>query len=210
MRHFSLLFVSMCSAAAIGWALAPAPTRAQPPGAEDEAAEDEAAEDEAAEDEAAEDEAEEGEPTLRPPTLEAFDPSGFEGQGEEAEAEGEEAEGEEAEQGSDPGDDASMLEGMLPSEGDPSTTHWVAPQTALTLHGYMRARYEYQDNFFLGRTDILPFSRFVPADRGALPAGGCGDAVVGAPTVDDGACDSGSESLGFVNMRLRLRPTLSL
>ena len=137
-----------------------------------------------------------------------------EGYDEEAEAEGEleeEAlEGEGEDDAFDVGGDSDLLGSGAPPSSDPTLADWSAPRTALTLHGYLRLRGNLMDNLFLGRdldTDPLVFRQWVPAGRGATPAGGCGDSV---DTSDDVAACDDVEAIRFANMRLRLRPTLAL
>ncbi len=178
-------------------------------GAESAASDDE---DERSAAEEEDDEDEDYEPQLRAP---AFDPVEL---GEEAEAE--EGEEDEGEDGPSPEDDGALLEQAAPPSSDPTQLTWTSPERVLTLNGYFRVRGELQDSFFLGRgtepqsgQPEPPFSAFRPLDRDSFPAGGCRSAVI----VDDNSVETqtanncgGSDRLRYANMRLRLRPTLSL
>jgi uncharacterized protein (TIGR04551 family) len=84
------------------------------------------------------------------------------------------------------------------------------PRTAsppvVRLEGYLRTRGELWDAFALGRRDD-PFDAFTVATEGAVPSGSCR----GPATTAEGeglACRGDRHR--FANMRLRLRPTLSL
>lgn len=115
----------------------------------------------------------------------------------------------------DPDAAQDQLLGGAPPSSDPTDGGWTAPQTGLTVHGYLRVRGNLWDNFFLGRDRPnggaageldLPFSRFRPWENNIIPAGGCGASPEpGTPTTP-----CGSETLGFANMRFRLEPTLAL
>ncbi|MCA9602757.1 MAG: hypothetical protein KC417_12060, partial [Myxococcales bacterium] len=113
--------------------------------------------------------------------------------------------------GPSPGDALSKLESGAPPSSDPTTGGWTAPQPILTLHGYLRARFELQDSFHLGRRTVpgaggdWPFARFRTAEDGHVPAGGCGSEGSASSTAK---CDS--DALSFANMRFRLQPTISL
>ncbi|NOY91114.1 MAG: TIGR04551 family protein [Deltaproteobacteria bacterium] len=166
---------------------------------------------------AAEEDADDAEPRLRAPTLEpidlgdAGDAAGDGGWAEDGEEAGDaEPSGDagHAEHADDAGHDAAMLDEGGPPSSDPTEPDWTSPQTVFTMHGYLRMRAELQDTFFLGR-DGLPFSIFQPIDRGALPAGGCRGAATVTPDATN-ACSGGSDRLRFVNMRMRLAPTLAL
>lgn len=170
---------------------APQPQPEQPPEGEEE-------------DVPAEGEELEEQPQLRPPTLEPIE---VEDGDEETEATGEE-------EIPTPADAAAMLEAGAPDTGGGESGGWTAPKVNLSLHGYFRLRPELWDTFFLGRIQpgasggiiAPPFDRFVPRERGATPAGGCGDEPATMAGTDP--CDR--DSLGFANMRLRLEPTVSL
>ena len=107
-----------------------------------------------------------------------------------------------------PGEAQSRLDHSGPGEGtDPTVARWTTPQTVLDLHGYLRFRGEFQDNFFFDRVAPdgsmdLPFRLFRPAEDDVIPAGGC--------TGDDtsAACDQHANA--FANMRLRLEPVIHL
>ncbi len=87
---------------------------------------------------------------------------------------------------------------------------WSLPETVFTIHGYLRMRNEYQNNFFLsrsfdGQTDDPPFTSFRPAQaNGAALTGGCGDTNNGST----GTC--GGRVISYANMRVRLVPELHL
>jgi uncharacterized protein (TIGR04551 family) len=128
-----------------------------------------------------------------------------------------------------PGEADTMLQqqiGAAPkTEGD-----WTAPAPVFTLHGYLRARGELMDTFWLGRrayddyrldTTISgdnkvgqgpdPFTRFRPLEHRRnpmdhrAPAGlDCAD----EGTNRDGTCDV--NTLRFANMRLRFSPELAV
>lgn len=106
-------------------------------------------------------------------------------------------------------DDAARELGSTSS--DPTEGPWTTPQTVFELHGYMRMRGEFQDQFFLGRTPTpdatsdLPFSIWRPTEDGVTPSGGCSSPYGGSmPT----ACDQ--NALAYANMRLRIEPTVHL
>lgn len=107
-------------------------------------------------------------------------------------------------------DALAKLESGAPPSDDPTRGAWTAPQPILTLHGYLRSRFELQDSFSLGRRPVSgtldwPFSRFRPGEDGAVPAGGCGNEGRSGSSV---ACDT--NALSYATMRFRLQPTLSL
>ena len=105
----------------------------------------------------------------------------------------------------EPGDDQSLLDSAAPSS-DPTRAAWTSPQSVLTLHGYLRVRGEWQDNFFLDHRNQWPFSLWVPGGSAAVVQGNCnGDPAVGSDT----ACGN-SDRLRYANMRVRLQPTLAL
>ena len=139
------------------------------------------------------------EPRLRPPTVER--PSL------DVEAASKPASG-----NGDPGEDSDLMKGLEPPEAASAT--WTAAQTALSLDGYFRFRFNVFENLALGRVPLragqsdLPFSRFIPIDRSAVPAGGCGDAATTDPVA--GACSASSSGVNFASMRLRLEPTLTV
>jgi len=84
------------------------------------------------------------------------------------------------------------------------------PRTAsppvVRLEGYPRTRGELWDAFSLGRRDD-PFDAFTVATEGAVPAGSCRGPATTA-TGEELPCRGDRHR--FANMRLRLRPTLSL
>lgn len=196
--------------------MAPVVAVAQPPagaGAEEEGDEDEEWGDEEAGQE------EEGEPGLRPPDTEGL---GIGDLGEEEEEEEEEGDGEEGDDElPSPAEAQQRLEAGGPGEGsDPTLARWTTPQTTFDLHGYIRFRGNFQDNFFLDRvlgagsdgsggwnrgTAELPFALFRPAEDDVIPAGGgCGVDSMG----NNMACQQHANA--FANMRLRLEPTIHL
>ncbi len=140
------------------------------------------------------------EPALRPPEVEEPDVA-VEEEPEAAEGEGEAPEEGEGEPVLD--DATSLLEAAAPQGSDPTRPVWTAPESVLTLHGYLRVRGEFQDSFNLGRTDdVLPFSLFTPADTGATVGGsGCGGATT---------CFTGEDRMRWASMRVRLQPTLAV
>lgn len=168
----------------------PAGARAPEAPAEDEPPED------AAEGEQDEPGAEqEEEPGLRPPEID--EPAPEPEPAEEGEAFDEEEEGEPVV------DDATtLLEAAAPQGSDPTRPVWTAPESVLTLHGYLRVRGEYQDSFALGRDDdLLPFSLFRPEDAGATVRGeDCGTT----------GCFTNEDKMRWANMRMRLQPTLAV
>jgi len=107
-----------------------------------------------------------------------------------------------------PGDAQDRLDQGGPGDGtDPTVARWTTPQTVFDLHGYLRFRGEFQDNFFFDRVDpdgsvVLPFRLFRPAEDDVIPAGGCAGDDTGA------ACDQHANA--FANMRLRLEPVIHL
>jgi len=113
-----------------------------------------------------------------------------------------------------PGDAQDRLDAGGPGDGaDPTVSRWTTPQTVFDLHGYIRFRGNFQDNFFFDRVNgrsptnprgniELPFALFRPAEDDRPVMGGCsgGD--------DPGTCDQHANA--FANMRLRLEPTIHL
>jgi uncharacterized protein (TIGR04551 family) len=106
-------------------------------------------------------------------------------------------------------DEARLLRGPE-AQSDPTAIAdgWTAPQAVLTLHGYFRGRGDVQDTFNLGRpysitgasssAYLTPFDMWVPLERRATVAGGCGPSE----------CDT--DALANANMRLRMMPQLNL
>lgn len=138
---------------------------------------------------------------------------GQEANGEEGAAEGDPTHAEGDEPLISPEDASSRLESEAPSSDPTDESHWTAPQSVLTLHGYFRARGELQDTFYLGRifqyggsalTPDAPFDMFHPAESrpGLAVEGGCGSTAGGA------GCDT--TSLQYATMRMRLQPQLNL
>ena len=117
----------------------------------------------------------------------------------------------------DPDEDSNLLaeserDRDAPPSADPTQTRWSSPQSVFNLHGYFRVRGELQDSFFLGREDA-PFTYFTPAARGQVPEGGCGGSPnpnAGDPRMRNENDTCGTDRLRYANMRMRLRPTLSL
>lgn len=201
----SLLLAASVAAAPVAWA--------QPP-AEEEEPVDPAAEDEAWAEE-------EEQPRLRRPQTESLQ------LGVGAEEEEEPVEGEDEEAGDDELPSPAEAQGRLDAAEDSSdvtAARWTTPQTVVDLHGYMRFRGEFQDNFFFNRQllnygpergmqvsrgAILPFAVWIPAEDdvpipdGSIGAtGGCG----GRGTATE--CDQ--NALAYATMRLRLEPTIHL
>ncbi|MCZ7683192.1 MAG: hypothetical protein M5U28_32055 [Sandaracinaceae bacterium] len=126
---------------------------------------------------------EEEEPRLRPPDTGALQ------LGEEEEEEEEEEPAEDDELPS-PADAQDRLDRGGPDGTDPTAPRWTTPQTVVDLHGYLRFRGEFQDNFFVnrvnpnatyeqqvGRNAILPFAVWIPYEDELVVAGGCGGAT---------------------------------
>ena len=82
----------------------------------------------------------------------------------------------------------------------------AASPPIVRLEGYMRTRGELWDAFSLGRRDG-PFDAFTVATEGATVPGSCGGSSSIGP---DGSVRCRGDRHRFANMRLRLRPTLSL
>lgn len=190
MRRLSWLICASSLVFAVPLALA------QPP--EDEDAEDEDWEEE-----------EEEQPRLRPPDTGALQLSGDD---EEDEEEEEPAEDDEL---PSPAAAQDRLDRGGPDGTDPTAPRWTTPQTVVDLHGYLRFRGEFQDNFFVnrvnpdaryeqqvGRGAILPFAVWIPYEDELTPLGGC----TGATPPD--ACDQ--HALAYATMRLRLEPGIYL
>ncbi|MGE0785217.1 MAG: TIGR04551 family protein [Sandaracinaceae bacterium] len=184
---------------------------------------DEDVEEDIEEDEEWEDDEEE-EPSLRPPDVQNLQLGEGEDEedGEEEEEEEEEEEGDDEEDDSlpSPGEAQDRLDRIGQGDGtDPTIARWSAPQTVFDLHGYIRFRGEFQDNFFFDRvvnenpgpansvpvpgTVALPFGLFRPAEDGTRARGGCG-----GPDGDADLCNQNANA--FANMRLRLEPTIHL
>lgn len=195
--------------------LAPA-VSAQPPEEEEEEEAESTSEDDPGddvEDPAADEEDDWGddeqddEPQLRAPSAENLslgdlgDDDGEDGEGEDGEGEDDEL--------PDPAEAQRRLDEGGEGDGtDPTVARWTTPQTVFDLHGYLRFRGEFQDNFFFDRVDPmtgraeLPFALFRPAEDDLVPAGGC--------TGDDRAAACDQHANAFANMRLRLEPTIHL
>lgn len=215
MRRLIRLFwtsslLSTATVAAASLAVAP-PAWAQPPAEEPV--------DPAAEDEAWAEEEEEAPPRLRRPATEDLQL----GAGvEDEEEEPVEGEGEEDPEGDDELPSPAAAQDRLDAADDSSDVtraRWTTPQTVVDLHGYMRFRGEFQDNFFVNRQlgdmvtyaperglqvsrgAILPFAVWIPYEDGATPDGGCN----GVPGTE---CDQ--NALAYATMRLRLEPTVHL
>lgn len=171
------------------------------------------------EDEDLEEEEEEApeEPRLRAPVAEAIDWEDEEEELDEEEEVVEEEEEEEEEEIEEIEDDElpdpERVEARLDGAGtDPTIAPWTTPETIFELHGYMRMRGEFQDQFSLGRVGIggaadPPFDVFIPRDDSTVsgtPLGGCAGAS-GSPTAP---CNQ--RALAYANMRLRLEPTIHL
>ncbi len=115
-------------------------------------------------------------------------------------------------------EDAALLGMAEPPASDPTLASWTNPRPVFSLSGYFRVRASMNNNFQLSRPPLDrlsgdPFARWIGVDAGAnnqgvLPAGGC-TGPPSSPATQDQRC-SASRSIRFANMRLRLRPTLSL
>ncbi len=118
-------------------------------------------------------------------------------------------------------EDAKLLGRAEPPRADPTLATWTNPRPVFSLGGYFRVRGEYMDNFALGRVPVPrlvgdPFARWIQLDNaptdpdnGVLPLGGCKGEATSTPETATQSCD-GSATTRFANMRLRLRPSLSL
>ncbi len=169
-----------------------------------------------ADDEASEDG--EAAPRLRAPSVEpvTLDPEASAGEGDdESEGEDEETVGESPEDAAeDELPEPEDADRRLDVGGDPTVAPWTTPQTIFELHGYMRMRGEFQDQFSMGRGRAnpsqadLPFELFIPREDasvlGGAPAGGC----AGGRGATTASCNQ--RALAFANMRLRLEPTVHL
>ncbi|MFK7991521.1 MAG: TIGR04551 family protein [Sandaracinaceae bacterium] len=233
---FSLLLLSLAACFALS-VTSPPVAEAQPPEEEEPVAADDSAEDGEVSDDDGElgdegeidDEGEIGgddewgdepeeEPRLRAPDSGSLQLDLSEEEPLEEEEE-EESEEEEEDELPSPADAQARLDAGG-GDGDPTVARWTTPQTVFDLHGYIRLRGEFQDNFFMDRvlnegfgdsgtynrgTTELPYSLFRPAEDGIIPpGGGCGQA-------DDGSflpCDQHANA--FANMRLRLEPAIHL
>lgn len=153
----------------------------------------------------------EEEPRLRPPDTGALQL----GEGEEEAEEPEEEPAQDDELPS-PAEAQERLDRGGPDGADPTAPRWTTPQTVVDLHGYLRFRGEFQDNFFFnrqnpgasyeigqdGRGAILPFAVWIPYEDGVTPLGGCTGAV------PPDACDQ--HAFAYATMRLRLEPGIYL
>ncbi len=150
---------------------------------------------------------EEEQPRLRPPDTGALQ------LGEEEEEEEEEPS--EDDELPSPADAQDRLDRGGPDGTDPTAPRWTTPQTVVDLHGYLRFRGEFQDNFFVnrvnpnatyeqqvGRNAILPFAVWIPYEDELVVAGGCGGATPDTP------CDQ--HAFAYATMRLRLEPGIYL
>lgn len=159
---------------------------------------------------------------LRPPQVEPIAVDEEEGEEEEeAEPEAEEEEPsdetleEEEEELPSPDSADQRLDDV---GGNPTVEPWTTPQTVFEVHGYMRMRGEFQDQFSLGRgrpgdlpasTADDPFELYIPREDGGARGfdsfpGGCAGAG-GSPMA---TCNQ--RALAFANMRLRIEPTIHL
>jgi uncharacterized protein (TIGR04551 family) len=163
---------------------------------------------------------EEEEPVqLRRPTAEPIDlEPATAGTPDDAEADEEDAEADAPEEEAEEALPAAADSRLGNVSSDPTAEPWTTPQTVFEVHGYMRVRGEFQDQYSLGRTSTAPagggglrdpysdapFSLFIPREDGSSPGGGCAGASGGDMT----ACNQ--RALAFANMRLRLEPTIHL
>lgn len=166
------------------------------------------------------------EPTLRAPMVEEGGAGAWDDEEEDPEPTHRDADDEEDEEEEDDEEsedeeeeeelpDPDRVEERLDGAGtDPTVAPWSTPATIFELHGYMRMRGEFMDQFSLGRgretstTADEPFEQFITYEDRSIasgtPAGGCngarGDTVPG--------CNQ--RALAFANMRLRLEPAIHL
>jgi uncharacterized protein (TIGR04551 family) len=180
--------------------------------------EEEEAEEEVEEDWEEEEEAEGEEPGLRPPQMENLEVSAAEDE-EEVEEEGTEGDDEEDDELPSPGEAQQRLD-EEDDGADPMVSRWTTPQTVVDLHGYLRLRGTFEDNFFfdrvnpnatyenqVGRGMVLPFALFRPLEDESDIDGFCGSGVGG----DDPAepCRTVHNNT-YASMRLRLEPVVHL
>lgn len=234
MRRFVpswLALTLLCLGVASIVALAPSWAVAQPPADDEEEVEEDLPADEEdpyGEEGDWEDEEEDDAPGLRPPVVESLEMDDEEELDEEEEDE-EDAEEDEEEDDElpSPAEAQQRLEEGPAGDSDPTLARWTTPQTVFDLHGYIRFRGEFQDNFFLDRvlgestpinqvdpmsslgysrgTAPLPFGLFRPAEDGRIPdGGGCGFDSEGR------ALPCAQHANAYANMRLRIEPTIHL
>jgi len=220
LRTFLLLALALGTGALVS---APRAVHAQPPRAEGERSGEEGLD-------AEEDDAEEGdedagdEPALRAPSLEALAIADDEDTAEDGDDEDEDGGGDEEDDAAEePSEDEAdeerlpdpeRVEERLDGAGtDPTVAPWTTPETIFELHGYMRMRGEFQDQFSLGRSlgdgrSDAPFDLWIPYDDNQIlmgaPSGGC----AGASGMVTAPCNQ--RALAYANMRLRLEPTVHL
>ena len=204
---------SLLLVASVAFAQAPEETQEQEPAGEEEWTD------------------EEEQPRLRPPAAESLQlgSTTTEEQTAEEPAPDEEGEGEPAASAGDeeeeelpsPEQAQARLDRAMPNEAsNPTRAQWTTPQTVVELHGYMRFRGNFQDNFFFNRQNtaatyenqvsrgaILPFAAWIPAEDQVPYAGPNGPTVMGGCGAT-GGCDQ--NALAYANMRLRLEPTVNL
>lgn len=113
-------------------------------------------------------------------------------------------------------DEAPEASTPAETEAEHRRRRWLAPEPTFTIHGYLRTRGEWQDNFFLGRTadtsgalQAYPFRYFQPLDRGSTVAGDCGSSAPASGSTTTG-CFRKSDQIRYANMRMRLAPSVSL
>ncbi len=207
--EWALLATALSAGGAM--AIAPAHAFAQPPSASDAGTPHSDAAAPSDEDEVEEEEGwDEEEPQLRAPTLDMGNTAPAEEEEEDLDEDEEADDDEEAEEEEEEDEDDELpnpdrvAERLDGAGSDPTVAPWVTPQTVFELHGYMRMRGEFQDDFFLGRVmpgmlqaQDLPFSRFIPVEDGVAIDGLCPN-----------TCDQ--NALAFANMRFRLEPTIHL
>jgi uncharacterized protein (TIGR04551 family) len=109
-----------------------------------------------------------------------------------------------------PGELGDRLAGDLPPPEEKQG--WAAPTPIVTLHGYLRARGELMDTFWLGRSISMgsepdPFSRFRPIER-ANNQTMCAGEDVGAEGDLGNVCKI--KTLRFANIRFRFSPQLNI
>jgi len=109
-----------------------------------------------------------------------------------------------------PGELGDRLAGDLPPPEE--KRGWAAPSPIVTLHGYLRARGELMDRFWLGRGVEMsgapdPFTRFRPLERRTATTMCAGESV-GTETDFGSVCKV--KTLQFANVRFRFSPQLNI
>lgn len=115
-----------------------------------------------------------------------------------------------------PGELGDRLAGDLPAPEE--KRNWAAPTPIVTLHGYMRARGELMDRFWLGRGIIDPrmsaepdpFSLFRPIERRFDQTMCAGESAGSEANAGNLGTICKVKSLQFANMRFRFSPQLNI